>query len=109
LQRNTKTTRRTAEKPPFFFLPCNRYFFIDKPRTIASHHPQQKRLNRLSQSIFCIFPYFAQNATALKNVSKGLPRSISGRFTAYFGHIPKSAVFLAFFRLFVVFFRRVLL
>jgi hypothetical protein len=50
-----------------------------------------------------------RNASRQGKLSRATARAISGRFTAYFGHIPKSAVFLAFFRLFVVFFRRVLL
>jgi hypothetical protein len=80
-------------------LPFNRYFFIDIPRTIASrerfshHHRQQKRLNRLNQSSFCIFPYLGQNGLPLTNLSRGLPRSILGHLKP-FKHIPrKKAVF----------------
>jgi hypothetical protein len=50
-----------------------------------------------------------QNATAKGNLSRAAARQNLGHFSAYFGHIQKTAVFFGFFRLFVVFFRCVLL
>ena len=128
---SNKTKGRTAdEKPPFFFLSFNRYFFIDMPRTesrrpafgILSPSQAVKDLHTITRTnasarihahariIFASFceslqllnflftftmktAYFAQNATALRNVSRRAYRLNLGHLTAYFGHIPKKGGF----------------
>jgi hypothetical protein len=63
----------------------------------------KNRLNRLKQSNFRIFPYFAQNAGKQGKLSRGLPRSILGHLKP-FKRIPrKKPCFFGFLSLSFVF------
>jgi hypothetical protein len=58
LSANNRTRQDGGEKPPFFFLLFNRYFFIDKPRTEIHHPSQRAHIRELNRAPVCVYISF---------------------------------------------------